>query len=114
MVLSDQIVETMVIEVQWSPSKDGYLKPWVRIEPIELNGVTIEYATGFNGSFIEQNKIGIGSVIQIIRSGDVIPHIMKVIWGFNLVKSHPIKTPLNCCDSKITCQTLPTDVFRHF
>jgi NAD-dependent DNA ligase len=43
-----------------------------------LNGVTIEYATGFNGSFIESNKIGIGAVIQIIRSGDVIPHIKAV------------------------------------
>ena len=79
MVLSDQMAEAKVVDIIWSPSKDGYLKPRVRIEPIELNGVTIEYATGFNGSFIEQNKIGIGSVIQIIRSGDVIPHIMKVI-----------------------------------
>jgi NAD-dependent DNA ligase len=50
----------------------------VRIEPVRLTGVTIEYATGFNGKFIEENKIGIGAVIQIIRSGDVIPHIKAV------------------------------------
>ena len=79
MVLSDQMAEAKVVDIIWTPSKDGYLKPRVRIEPIELNGVTIEYATGFNGAFIEENKIGVGSVIQIIRSGDVIPHIMKVI-----------------------------------
>lgn len=78
MVISDQIAEAKVVDVIWNPSKSGYLKPRVRIEPIRLGGVTIEYATGFNGSFIEANKIGIGAVIQIIRSGDVIPHIKSV------------------------------------
>jgi NAD-dependent DNA ligase len=43
-----------------------------------LGGVTIEYATGFNGKFIEENKIGVGALIQIIRSGDVIPHIKSI------------------------------------
>jgi DNA ligase (NAD+) len=79
MVLSDQIAEAKVVDVIWTPSKDGYLKPRVRIEPIQLGGVRIEYATGFNGSFIQDNKIGIGALIELIRSGDVIPYIRKVI-----------------------------------
>jgi len=79
MVLSDQIAETKVVDVEWNASKDGYLKPRVRIEPIHLNGVKIEYATGFNGSFIEKNKIGLGAIIELIRSGDVIPYIRSVI-----------------------------------
>jgi NAD-dependent DNA ligase len=79
MVLSDQVAEAKVVDVLWSPSKDGYLKPRVQIEPINLGGVTIEYATGFNGAFIKDNKVGIGAIIQIIRSGDVIPHIKSVI-----------------------------------
>ena len=78
MVLSEQMAEAKVVDVIWSASKDGYLKPRVQIEPIKLGGVTIEYATGFNGKFIEDNKIGIGAIIQIIRSGDVIPHIKSV------------------------------------
>uniref|UniRef100_A0A6C0I337 DNA polymerase beta n=1 Tax=viral metagenome TaxID=1070528 RepID=A0A6C0I337_9ZZZZ len=78
MVISDQMAEAKVVDVIWTPSKLGYLKPRVRIEPVRLSGVTIEYATGFNGAFIESNKIGIGSIIQIIRSGDVIPHIRSV------------------------------------
>jgi NAD-dependent DNA ligase len=79
MVLSDQIAEAKVVDVIWSPSKDGYLKPRVQIEPINLGGVRIEFATGFNGSFIHDNKIGLGAVIELIRSGDVIPHIRKVV-----------------------------------
>ena len=79
MVLSEQIAEAKVVDVIWTPSKDGYLKPRVQIEPINLCGVRIEYATGFNASFINDNKVGVGATIEIIRSGDVIPHIRKVI-----------------------------------
>ena len=77
MVLSDQMAESQVVDVIWTASKDGYLKPRVQIMPVKLGGVTIQFATGFNGAFIEDNKIGIGAIIQIIRSGDVIPHIQS-------------------------------------
>ena len=79
MVLSDQVAEAKVVDVLWTPSKDGYLKPRVQIEPIHLSGVRIEYATGFNGAFINDNKIGVGAIIELIRSGDVIPYIRKVV-----------------------------------
>jgi len=51
----------------------------VQIEPINLGGVQITYATGFNGAFINDNKIGVGATIELIRSGDVIPYIRKVV-----------------------------------
>jgi NAD-dependent DNA ligase len=86
MVLSEQIAEAKVVDVIWSPSKDGYLKPRVQIEPLQLGGVKIEYATGFNGSFIYNNKIGVGAIIELIRSGDVIPYIRKVITEANMPK----------------------------
>ena len=79
MVLSEQIVEAKVIDVIWTASKDGYLKPRIRIEPVTIGGVIIEYATAFNGAFVRDKKIGIGTIIQLVRSGDVIPHIMDVI-----------------------------------
>jgi NAD-dependent DNA ligase len=57
MVLSDQIAEAKVVDVLWTPSKDGYLKPRVQIEPIQLGGVKIEYATGFNGSLLNRTRL---------------------------------------------------------
>lgn len=78
MVLSDQIAETHVVDVEWVASKDGYLKPTVHVEPVTVGGVTIRKATGFNADFIEKNKIGIGAIVQIIRSGDVIPYIKSI------------------------------------
>ena len=79
MVLSDQVAEAKVVNVLWTPSKDGYLKPRVQIEPVELGGVTITYATGKNAAFIEKHKIGVGSIVELVRSGDVIPDIKKVV-----------------------------------
>ena len=79
MALTEQSCEATVTNVIWTPSKDGYMKPRVQISPVQLCGVTIEYATGFNANFIYENKIGVGTVIEIIRSGDVIPYINNVI-----------------------------------
>ena len=78
MVLQDQVAEAKVLDILWSASKDGYLKPRIKIEKI-VCGVEIEYATGFNGKFIKDNSINVGSIVKIIRSGDVIPHIVEVI-----------------------------------
>jgi NAD-dependent DNA ligase len=79
MVLSDQRAEAKVLDILWTPTKDGYLAPRVQIEPIKLRGSTINFVTGKNAEFIETNKIGIGAIIELIKAGDVIPEIKSVI-----------------------------------
>jgi NAD-dependent DNA ligase len=78
-VLTDQIAEVIVLDVEWNISKDGYIKPKVRIKTVKIGGVEITYATAFNAQFVVNNKLGPGAVIELIRSGDVIPHINKII-----------------------------------
>jgi NAD-dependent DNA ligase len=79
MNMEENTVRTGVIDIVWNVSKRGMVKPTVRLEPVELSGVTIQNATGFNANFIYENKIGKGAIVSIIRSGDVIPHILEVI-----------------------------------
>jgi len=79
MVLGEQIAEAKVLAVEWSPSKDGLLKPRIKMEPVVLGGAKIEYATAFNAEFVKKNNLGVGAKIKIIRSGDVIPYIMDVL-----------------------------------
>lgn len=79
MRLLDNIAETEVQEVEWNISMRGKLVPRVKLNPVELSGVTIRHATGFNGQYIYENRIGPGAIIQVTRSGDVIPFIVKVI-----------------------------------
>ena len=91
MVLNDQMAEAKVVDVIWSPSKDGYLKPKVQIQPVKLGGAVIQYATLHNAEFVIKNKIGLGAVVQIIRSGDVIPKVEKVIKPAKTIKMPPSK-----------------------
>ena len=78
-VMNDQIVESKVIDVLWSKTKYGYVKPKIKMQPVIIGGVKITYATAHNAKYIVDNKIGIGSVIQVVRSGDVIPKVLKVV-----------------------------------
>lgn len=78
-ILTDQVAEAMVLDVEWNVSKHGYIKPKIRIEPVKLVGVEITYATAHNAKFIYDNKLGPGAIVKIIRSGDVIPYIEQVI-----------------------------------
>jgi NAD-dependent DNA ligase len=110
MVLSDQVAEAKVVDVLWTPSKDGYLKPRVQIEPIHLGGVKIEYATGFNGAFIYNSKIGIGSIIELIRSGDVIPYIRKVIVPAEEAKMPSVPYQWNDTHIDVMLEDAGTDV----
>jgi DNA ligase (NAD+) len=77
--VSNPPVVATVVAVDWNPSKSGYLKPRVQVEPVDICGVTIQYATAFNAKFILDNKIGPGAQILLTRSGDVIPLILKTI-----------------------------------
>ena len=72
-------IEVEVIKVEWNISKDNLLKPRILIKPVKLNDVNIKSLTGFNAKYIIDNKIGKGSKLIIIRSGDVIPHIVDII-----------------------------------
>ena len=78
-ILTHEEAEVTIKEVEWNASKDGYLKPILKFDPVILAGASIQKATGFNAQFIEKNLIGPGSRLIIIRSGDVIPHVHKIL-----------------------------------
>lgn len=87
-------VPVKVLGVTWTASKHGTLKPVVNIQPVQLAGVTIKQANGFNGSFIRLGyrqkdaskglpvrPIGPGALVTLQRSGEVIPNIVEVVKG---------------------------------
>ena len=78
-ILTHEQAEVTVTDVEWNVSMHKYMKPIVKFNEVVIAGVKIKQATGFNGKFINSNIIGPGSRIVIIRSGDVIPHILKVL-----------------------------------
>ena len=109
MVLSEQLAEATVVDVIWTPSKDGYLKPRVQILPIQLGGVKIEYATGFNAAFIRDNNIGVGTIIKLVRSGDVIPHILNVTVPASMPKMPDVPFKWNDTQVDILLKDIDND-----
>jgi NAD-dependent DNA ligase len=79
MILDDQYTIATVKEVVWEVSMDSIFKPVVEIKPVNLVGTTVSRATAHNAKFVDDNKLGKGAEIKIIRSGDVIPYIMEVV-----------------------------------
>lgn len=78
-VLTMEKAEVTVTKVEWNMSKDGFFVPVVHFTPVNLDGVTITRAHGFNGKFIRDNSIGPGATIIIMRSGAVIPYIVETL-----------------------------------
>lgn len=106
-ILEEQKSVTKVIEVEWNQSKHGYLIPTIIIEPVNIGGVTIGRVTGSNAKNVIDNKIGKNAIVEIIRSGDVIPKIEKIInpgkvnmpkvdWHWNKTGVDIISNNLNC------------------
>ena len=72
-----------VTDIEWNQKKSGKLIPTVCIQPTELDGSVISRTAGFNYGYIKTNRVGIGSEIEIIKSGDIIPYIVRTITPSN-------------------------------
>jgi NAD-dependent DNA ligase len=91
MVLDDQTAETLVTGIEWNVSRTGVWKPVVLIDPVVIGGTTIGRTTGHNARWLVDRGIGVGARILLIRSGDVIPKIQRVISGVS--KEHITMPP---------------------
>lgn len=72
-----EVKRTTVVGVEWNMSKTCYAVPTVVVEPVELAGTTVQRATGFNAEFIKHESIGKGTVVDITKSGEIIPYIVR-------------------------------------
>jgi len=75
----DNLAIGNVIGVEWNISKHDMMKPVVLIEPVDINGITVQRLSGFNAAFIFNSGIGPGAQVKFTRSGDVIPHILETV-----------------------------------
>lgn len=78
-VLTMDKAEVIVNKIEWNMSKDGVFVPVVHFTPVQLDGVIITKAHGFNAKYIKDNSLGPGAVIVVMRSGAVIPYIVETL-----------------------------------
>ena len=87
--LDEQKEETTVVAVEWNASRQGVLIPRIQIEPVTIGGARIEWLTGHNAAIIEKEGVGVGAVIIVRRSGDVIPTLDSVVVRAGVVATPP-------------------------
>lgn len=88
--------ETVLLGVDWQVGRTGVLTPVGRLEPVEVNGVTVTNVTLHNYSFIEKNDIMLWDWVRITRSGGVIPYVIGRLERYDGQVTQSIKRPEKC------------------
>lgn len=88
---ADELRETRLLEIEWSPSRTGLINPVAIFEPVELEGTTVSRASVHNISIMEDLELGIGDTIQVYKANMIIPQIAE-----NLTRSGICEIPSAC------------------
>ena len=87
----DQQAETVLREIEWSPSRTGLLNPVAIFDPVELEGTTVSRASVHNINIMEDLQLGIGDTIQVYKANMIIPQLAG-----NITRSGSIEIPETC------------------
>lgn len=87
----DQQAETVLREIEWSPSRTGLLNPVAIFDPVELEGTTVSRASVHNINIMEDLKLGIGDTVVVYKANMIIPQLSG-----NLTQSDNIQIPDTC------------------
>lgn len=88
---ADETRETILREIEWSPSRTGLINPVAIFEPVELEGTTVSRASVHNISIMEELELGIGDTIEVYKANMIIPQIAR-----NLTRSGVKNIPAAC------------------
>ncbi len=88
---ADEIRETTLLAIEWSPSRTGLINPVAIFEPVELEGTTVSRASVHNISIMEELELGIGDKIEVYKANMIIPQIAS-----NLTRSGVKDIPTEC------------------
>ena len=87
----DEIKETVLRRIEWSPSRTGLINPVAIFDPVELEGTTVSRASVHNVSIVRELKLGIGDHITVYKANMIIPQIAE-----NLTRSGDLTIPCTC------------------
>ncbi len=88
---ADEVRETKLLEIEWSPSRTGLINPVAIFEPVELEGTTVSRASVHNLSIMEDLQLGIGDIVQVYKANMIIPQIAG-----NLTRGGNVEIPQTC------------------
>lgn len=74
---ADEIAETTLAEIEWSPSRTGLINPVAIFDPVELEGSTVSRASLHNISVMEELELGVGDQISVYKANMIIPQLAQ-------------------------------------
>ncbi|MFF4259837.1 NAD-dependent DNA ligase LigA [Streptomyces sp. NPDC001663] len=87
---------TRLLEVEWNVGRTGIIAPRAVLEPVEIDGATITYATLHNPADITRRDLRLGDHVMVHRAGDVIPRIEAPVAHLRTGDEQPIAFPEVC------------------
>jgi len=87
---------TKVVDVIPQVGRTGIVTPVAVLKPVEIGGVVVERASLHNYSEVERKDVRIGDSVIVVRSGDVIPEVTKVLKSHRSGKEKKVAPPKSC------------------
>lgn len=87
----DEEVETVLTDIEWSPSRTGLINPVAIFKPVDIEGTTVARASVHNLSIMAELELGIGDHIMVYKSNMIIPQVSQ-----NLTRSSNLEIPGEC------------------
>ncbi|MBA3010195.1 MAG: NAD-dependent DNA ligase LigA [Proteobacteria bacterium] len=125
-VQATTLIQDIIVQV----GRTGTLTPVAILEPVNVGGVMVSRATLHNADEIRRKDIRVGDTALVVRAGDVIPKVVKIIESARKGNERPFEMPDTCpvCNSRvrrvedeaavkcinIACRAQLTERIKHF
>src|ERR1700727_1269809 len=87
---------TRLLDIEVQIGRTGAVTPRARMEPVQVAGVTVTYATLHNADQIARLDVRVGDTVIVRRAGDVIPEVVRVVEDRRPPGTHPWQMPTVC------------------
>ncbi|MBI2407705.1 MAG: NAD-dependent DNA ligase LigA [Gemmatimonadetes bacterium] len=92
------VAETRLTDIEIQIGRTGVLTPRAVLDPVEIGGTTVTYATLHNFDLIADKDLRIGDIVQVKRAGEVIPQVLGPVPEKRDAKDppKPFRPPTKC------------------
>ncbi|MEV0583740.1 NAD-dependent DNA ligase LigA [Nonomuraea sp. NPDC050310] len=87
---------TKLVGVEWNTGRTGVIAPRAVLEPVELDGSIVTYATLHNVADIGRRGLMLGDSVTVYKAGDVIPRVEAPVVHLRTGDERPIPIPEVC------------------
>ncbi|MFD3453876.1 NAD-dependent DNA ligase LigA [Streptomyces sp. NPDC058691] len=87
---------TKLLAVEWNVGRTGVIAPRAELEPVEVDGSIVRYATLHNPRFIRDSGLMIGDTVSVFKAGDIIPRVEAPVVDLRTGEETPIELPGAC------------------